>query len=162
MIWLAARGKYDSNGDRSHRRLMAVTQLIEVTVGGGQSIFVQVEDSAAGPVTRGIDARSVTIRASQTFEDAISRVRPAAEAIVAQLRSLAAAPDEVQVEFGLTLSAEAGGVYRRGEHRGELQGVADLAPARRKGGPMTETTWAHPVNALAISGGRGLSTEAAR
>ena len=25
---------------------------------------------------------------------------------------------------------------------------------------MTETTWAHPVNALAISGGRGLSTEA--
>jgi hypothetical protein len=70
---------------------------------------VQVKDSAAGPVTRGIGgAQSITTRASQTFEDAISRVRPAAETIVAQLRSLAAAPDEVEVEFGLTLSAEAG------------------------------------------------------
>ena len=85
-----------------------MAQLIEFAVGGGQSVFVQVEDSAAGPVTRGIGAQSIATRASQTFEDAISRVRPAAEAIVAQLRSLAAAPDEVGVEFGLALSAEAG------------------------------------------------------
>lgn len=85
-----------------------MAQLIEFTADGGQSIFVQVEDSAAGPVTRGIGAQSVAIRASQTFEDAIGCVRPAAEAIVAQLRSLAAAPDEVEVEFGLTLSAGAG------------------------------------------------------
>ena len=69
-------------------------------------MVVQVEDSAAGPVTRGIGGQSITIRASQTFEDAISRVRPAAEAVVAQLQSLASAPDEV--EFGLALSAGAG------------------------------------------------------
>jgi Trypsin-co-occurring domain 1 len=85
-----------------------MAQLIEYAVDGGQSIFVQVEDSAAGPVTRGIGGQSITIRASQTFEDAISRVRPAAEAVVAQLRSLASAPDEVEIEFGLALSAEAG------------------------------------------------------
>jgi Trypsin-co-occurring domain 1 len=85
-----------------------MTQLIEYAVGDGQSIFVQAEDSAAGPVTRGIGGQSITIRASQTFEDAISRVRPAAEAVVAQLQSLASAPDEVEVEFGLALSAEAG------------------------------------------------------
>ena len=83
-----------------------MTQLIEYAVDGGQSMVVQVEDSAAGPVTRGIGGQSITIRASQTFEDAISRVRPAAEAVVAQLQSLASAPDEV--EFGLALSAEAG------------------------------------------------------
>jgi len=101
----------DENGDHAYRQLVAVAvaQLIEFPAGGGQSIIVQVEDSAADPVTRGIGgAQSITTRASQTFEDAISRVRPAAEAIVAQLRSLAAAPDEVEVEFGLTLSAEAG------------------------------------------------------
>src|SRR5262249_1783748 len=79
-------------------------------VGSGQSVLVQVEDSAAGPTTRGIGAQSITTRASQTFEEAISRVRPAAEAIVDQLRSLSAAPDEVQVEFGLTLSAQGGDV----------------------------------------------------
>src|SRR5262249_46558020 len=100
----------DENGDRPHRHpvAVAVAQFIEFAAGSGQSVLVQVEDSAAGPVTRGIGAQSITTRASQTFEDAISRVRPAAEAIVAQLRSLTTAPDEVQVEFGLTLSAEAG------------------------------------------------------
>jgi hypothetical protein len=85
-----------------------MTQLIEFPVGGGQSIFVEVEDSAAGPVTRGIGSQSIATRASQTFEEAIGRVRPAAEAIVAQLRGLASAPDEVAVEFGLALSAQAG------------------------------------------------------
>ena len=61
-----------------------------------------------GPVTRGIGAQSIATRASQTFEDAISRVRPAAEAIVAQLSNLVPAPAEVGVEFGVALSAEAG------------------------------------------------------
>ncbi len=111
MIDLAARGmSSDTNGDHSHRRLavMAMARLIEYAVGGGQSICVQVEDSAAGPVTRGIGGQSIATRASHTFEDAISRVQPAAEAVVTQLRSLASAPDEVAVEFGLALSAEAG------------------------------------------------------
>lgn len=85
-----------------------MAQLIEFAADGDQSIYVQVEDSVTGPVTRGIGSQSIATRASQTFEDAISRVRPAAEAIVAQLRGLAAAPDEVGVEFGLALSAEAG------------------------------------------------------
>jgi hypothetical protein len=85
-----------------------MAQLIEFAVGGGQAIYVQVEGSAAGPVTRGIGGQSITTRASQTFEEAISRVRPAAEAVVAQMRSLASAPDEVAVEFGMTLSAGAG------------------------------------------------------
>jgi hypothetical protein len=83
-------------------------RLIEFSVGAGESVLVQVEDSTTGPVTRGIGAQSIATRASQTFEDAIGRVRPAAEAIAAQLRSLAVAPDEVGVEFGLELSAEVG------------------------------------------------------
>lgn len=85
-----------------------MARLIEFAVGDGQSICVQVEDSAVGPVTRGINVQSVVTRISQPFEDAISRVRPAAEAIVAELSSLATAPDEVGVEFGLALSADAG------------------------------------------------------
>lgn len=85
-----------------------MAQFIEFAEGSGQSIFVEVEDSAAGPVTRGIGSHSIATRVSQAFEDAISRVRPAAEVIVAQLHNLATAPDEVQVEFGLTLSAATG------------------------------------------------------
>lgn len=85
-----------------------MSQLIEFGVGSGQSIAVEVDDSAVGPVTRGIGGQSITTRSSQTFEEAIGRARPATEAIVAQLRDLAAAPDEVVVEFGLTLSARSG------------------------------------------------------
>lgn len=107
MIGSAPRGNSVGDVDHAHQHL-AVAQLIEFVVGSGRSIFVEVEDSAAGPVTRGIGAQSIATRASQTFEDAISHVQPAAEAIVAQLRNLATAPDEVQVEFGLTLSAAAG------------------------------------------------------
>jgi hypothetical protein len=46
-------------------------------------------------------------QASQTFEQAVGRIRPAAQALITQLRALAHVPDEVQVEFGLELSAEA-------------------------------------------------------
>lgn len=75
----------------------------------GGSVLVQVEEvPAGGAVTRGLGDRRVTALASQTFEQAISRVQPAAHALIVQLRALADAPDEVGVEFGLELSAEAG------------------------------------------------------
>jgi NTP-dependent ternary system trypsin peptidase co-occuring protein len=50
----------------------------------------------------------VTERARCTFEDAVQRVEPAAQAIITRLRGMAQAPDEVQIEFGLDLHAEAG------------------------------------------------------
>jgi len=108
MIEWAAGGNSDGNHAHQHTVAAAMSQLIEFAVGSGQSIAVEVDDSAVGPVTRGIGGQSITTRASQTFEEAIGRVRPATEAIVAQLRDLAAAPDEVVVEFGLTLSAGSG------------------------------------------------------
>jgi len=37
----------------------------------------------------------------------VQRVEPAAQAIITRLRGMAQAPDEVQVEFGLDLNAEA-------------------------------------------------------
>jgi hypothetical protein len=78
--------------------LVAVAQLIEFPVDGGQSIIVQVEDPAASPVMRGIGgAQSITTRASQTFEDAIGHARPAAEAIAAgreaEMNSLLSLPE---------------------------------------------------------------------
>jgi hypothetical protein len=90
MIESAGGRASDDNRERTHRHLVAVAvaQLIEFPVGGGQSTFVEAEDSAAGVVTRGIGTRSIATRASQTFEEAISRVRPVTEAIVAQMRKL--------------------------------------------------------------------------
>ncbi len=63
---------------------------------------------SGGPVTRDLRGGQVTERARHTFEDAVQRVEPAAQAIITRLHSMAQAPDEVQVEFGLDLHAEAG------------------------------------------------------
>ena len=85
-------------------------QLVEFGLNDGGTILVEVHEvSRAGvPVTRGIGGGQVTERARQTFEEAVQHVEPAAQAIITQLRGMTQAPDEVQVEFGLDLHAEAG------------------------------------------------------
>ena len=85
-----------------------MAQLVDFPLTSGGSVLVQVAEQTSGPVTRGLKAAEVTERAQQTFEEAVGRVRPAVEAVIAQLRSLTEAPDEVHVEFGLDLHAEAG------------------------------------------------------
>ena len=60
------------------------------------------------PLTRGLKGSEVAERAQQTFEEAVSRVRPAVESVITQLHSLAETPDEMHIEFGLDLHAEAG------------------------------------------------------
>jgi Trypsin-co-occurring domain 1 len=83
-------------------------RLVEFPLQDGTSILVEV-DAAAGPVTRGLgDQHGVAERAQQTFEQAIARVQPAAQALVGRLRAVADAPEEIGVEFGLQLSVEAG------------------------------------------------------
>jgi len=85
-------------------------QLVECDLNDGGTILVEVHEAtrSGGPVTRDLRGGQVTERARHTFEDAVQRVEPAAQAIITRLHSMAQAPDEVQVEFGLDLHAEAG------------------------------------------------------
>jgi hypothetical protein len=56
-------------------------RLVEFPLEDGGSILVEVD--AAGPVTRGLgDRRGLTEQAQQTFEQAVTRVQPAAQALV--------------------------------------------------------------------------------
>ncbi|WP_371100210.1 CU044_2847 family protein [Streptomyces sp. PU_AKi4] len=50
--------------------------------------------------------RSVT-RAQRSFGQMLDTVRPVAESFVGRFRGLANAPDEITLEFGVSLSAEA-------------------------------------------------------
>jgi hypothetical protein len=78
-----------------------MSQLVEFPLQDGGAILVQVDETAAGPVTRGLgDRRLVAEQAEQTFEQAIARVQPAAQALISRPRALADVPDEVGVEFG--------------------------------------------------------------
>ena len=84
-------------------------QLVEFPLEDGSTILVEVEapeERGMVPATRG--GRETVARAQQTFEAALEKVRPAASAIIAKLRALHDPPDEIGVEFGLKMSAEAG------------------------------------------------------
>jgi hypothetical protein len=87
-----------------------MVEMIEYPLDGGGSVLVAVEDGAR-PVTRGWGddrAQRVAEQANETFEAAVSRVRPAADAMLASLAGLRSTPDEITVEFAIQLTAGAG------------------------------------------------------
>ena len=105
-------------------------RLVEFGLADGESVLVEVADpdgslrtprtpraptapapppSTPGvPATRGLGSQAVAEHARVTFEMAVSRVQPAVQAMMGQLQDLREEPDEVQVQFGLDLHAEAG------------------------------------------------------
>ncbi len=91
-------------------------RLVEFLTESGEPILVEVEDlqQSGGTTRRGQSTPAVVERAHTSFEDALEKAQPAASGLVGKLRSIADLPDEVQVEFGLSLSANAGAVLVAG------------------------------------------------
>ena len=85
--------------------------LIEFPLEDGGSIVIEVDEpETEGGVVRAARPGEIVAKAGQTFEEALERVKPAAGAIIKKLKELSDAPDEVEVEFGLKMSAQAGAV----------------------------------------------------
>lgn len=85
-------------------------RLIEYRLDDGQTILVEVIEPTPGglvPVGRTAD---VITKSQKTLSEALDNVRPAAEVIIAKLSNLKTRPDQISVEFGLKLSANAGAV----------------------------------------------------
>ncbi|WP_158694603.1 CU044_2847 family protein [Streptomyces canus] len=83
-------------------------QLVEFPAEGGNTILVEVSDQSTGVVTRGISGSNISVRAQRSFEDAIYRMQPAIRAVFSHIQSATQSPNEIQIEFGLNLHAEAG------------------------------------------------------
>ena len=64
-------------------------------------------------MTRGGRAADTVVKAEETLEQALGQIGPAVRGIVAELRSAAHSPDEVEVEFSIKLSANANVVIAR-------------------------------------------------
>ncbi|GAB7110683.1 CU044_2847 family protein [Streptomyces phaeofaciens JCM 4814] len=87
--------------------------------GGGRILFeAESLPEAAGPVKAGRVADAVR-ELPGTLQDSLAPVRELAQAVVAQLRE--AGPAEVEVEFGVSLSAQAGAVISKGEAAAHLK-----------------------------------------
>ncbi len=100
-------------------------RLVEFELENGGTVLVEVEEhegparSQASvpeqpgqrdgtPTVRGLPGRDMPQHARKSFEEGVAGVMPAVENVIARLRSLAEQPDEVRVDFGLDLHAEAG------------------------------------------------------
>lgn len=84
-------------------------RLVEFPLDQGGSVIVEVDELPAGPTIRGLKDHSALVeQADKTFQDATAAVTPAARSLIAQLRSMDDAPDEVGIEFGVQLSAQTG------------------------------------------------------
>jgi hypothetical protein len=82
-------------------------RLVEFPLDQGGSVLVEVEDPAESPVMRGLgkDRAALVEEADKTFEDATAAVTPAARSLIARLRSIEDAPDEVGIVFGAQTGA---------------------------------------------------------
>ncbi|MGH3908828.1 MAG: CU044_2847 family protein [Pseudonocardiaceae bacterium] len=88
--------------------------VIEVPVEGGGRLLVQASDADLPADLELAAARpgEVVARARQTLEQVLDQIQPALRAVADRLMSMS--PDEVSVEFGLTLGAETGVVVAKG------------------------------------------------
>ena len=90
---------------------MAVKRLVEFPLEDGSSVFVEVDEpEGAGGTVRAARPGELAEKAQVTFEEAVQRIRPAAEAILGKLRDLQEPPDQVAIEYGLKLNAQAGAI----------------------------------------------------
>jgi Trypsin-co-occurring domain 1 len=92
-----------------------MTRLVEFPLENGGSVIVEVDDRGARDdrvVRRGFGESAhpaeIAARAGETLEAAFGRIQPAAGAMVSRLRGLTDAPEEIEIEFGIQLSAELG------------------------------------------------------
>ena len=88
--------------------------LLEVPVEGGGRLLVRVSDEELPGDLQLASARpgEVVARARQSLEQSLDLIKPAVGAVLDRL--MAMSPDEVSVEFGLTLGAETGIMVAKG------------------------------------------------
>lgn len=88
-------------------------RIVEFPLENGESILVEVDEP--GLTDDRIGLRDEMIQtAKKTFESALDQVKPIANAIMTKVNSLNQPADEVEVKFGIKMSAELGAVIASG------------------------------------------------
>jgi hypothetical protein len=89
-----------------------VAYLVEFPTAAGEKVLVEMDDDQlAGFAPAAVNPGEVALVAAGSLEAAIDRLLPALRSIGARLRTLT--PDELTVELGVKLTAEAGVVVAK-------------------------------------------------
>jgi hypothetical protein len=107
-----------------------VKRLIEFPLEGGSSITVEVDEPSGESTVRGFGPVEPQF-ASQTYEAALEKIKPAAGGVIAKLRELADPPDQAVVEFGLKFGAKAGALLASADTEANL--LVTLTWKRKEG-----------------------------
>ncbi|MEV6775330.1 CU044_2847 family protein [Streptomyces syringium] len=97
-----------------------MSDLLRFDLAEHSSIMVEVEADEPG-IARASRVGNLITSTAESFEAALDHVRRAADAALSGFRSMEARPDEVQIQFGVRLNAEAGAVIAKTSADGHLQ-----------------------------------------
>ncbi len=87
-------------------------QLAEFYLADGTTFLVEVDEPQSSAIERvALPSGQLAIKAQQSFEEALEKVKPVASTIISKLRDLNTPSDEVEVKFGLKLTADAGAIF---------------------------------------------------
>jgi Trypsin-co-occurring domain 1 len=95
-----------------------VTELVRFELADGGSVVAELDDS---PGVSRVGRQSVLETAKGTLESALSDVRDAAAAALAQFQDMAQKPDELEIKFGVKLDAQAGAIIARTGMQGHFE-----------------------------------------
>ena len=115
-----------------------MTELLRFRTEDGGSLLVEVDEHEPGfrPASRA----AAIADAKQKFEDALVDVRAAAERALAVFTEGTLRPDQVDVEFGVRLNAEAGAVIAKTSVEGHMTVKLSWKPTGRAQDSSAEVT----------------------
>lgn len=91
---------------------MAQKELAEFSLEDGTTFLVEVEEPEETASLERIDRQDRRIyKAKEKFEKTLDNIKPVASTIVSKFRDLNTPASEVEVKFGLKLTADAGAIF---------------------------------------------------
>ena len=91
-----------------------MNRLVEFPLEEGGSIFVEVTvPESEGQIIKAGTIGDLPIKAAASFESSLDSIKPIASGIISKLSHIDNAPDEIGVEFGLSLKADANAILTK-------------------------------------------------
>jgi hypothetical protein len=91
-----------------------MSQIVEFELESGGVVYVEGERGSSGQSRPAGMGKKAVEKASETFESALERVKPAAKAVVEAFRELNE-PDEIGLEFGIQFKTSVDAYVLTGE-----------------------------------------------
>lgn len=91
---------------------MKEKKLAQFSLSDGTTFLVEIDEPESTAIERvALPSGKQVLKARQTFEEALDKIKPVASTIISNLRDLNQPADAVEVKFGLKLTADTGAIF---------------------------------------------------